>query len=209
MKHSIIIADDHAIVRDGLSNFLNMQKQYQVIAAVDSAEALLLHCQQQLADIIITDLSMPGMGGIEGIRRLKVKWPNAKIIVFSISQNNCLVKRLIDLGAEAYISKSSETSVLLTGLNTVLQGNKFISPDIDLHLTQPKETPLQKLSAREFDIFCAITEGQTIKQVATKLFLSEKTIANNLSLIKKKLQVSTYSELMHIAISSGILVTDF
>jgi len=209
MKRSIIIADDHAIVRDGLSNFLNMQKQYRVIAAVDSAEALLLRCQQQLADIIITDLSMPGMGGIEGIRRLKVKWPNAKIVVFSISQNNYLVRRLIDLGAEAYISKSCETSVLLTGLNTVILGKKFISPDIDLLLTQSKETPLQKLSAREFDIFCAITEGQTIKQVAQKLFLSEKTIANNLTLLKKKLQVSTYSELIHIAISNGILVTDY
>jgi len=209
MKQSIIIADDHAIVRDGLSNFLNMQKQYRVIAAVDSAEALLLRCQQQLADIIITDLSMPGMGGIEGIRRLKVKWPNAKIVVFSISQNNYLVRRLIDLGAEAYISKSCETSVLLTGLNTVILGKKFISPDIDLLLTQSKETPLQKLSAREFDIFCAITEGQTIKQVAQKLFLSEKTIANNLTLLKKKLQVSTYSELIHIAISNGILVTDY
>ena len=209
MKQSIIIADDHAIVRDGLSNFLNMQEQYQVIAAVDSAEALLLRCQQQLANIIITDLSMPGMGGIEGIRRLKVKWPKAKVVVFSISQNNYLVKRIIDLGAEAYISKSCETSVLLTGLNTVLQGGKFISPDIDLLLTQAKETPLQKLSAREFDIFCAITQGQTIKQVAEKLFLSEKTIANNLTLLKKKLQVSTYSELIHIAISSGILVADF
>jgi len=209
MKQSIIIADDHAIVRDGLSNFINMQKQYQVIAVVDSAEALLLSCQQQLADIIITDLSMPGMGGIEGIRRLKVKWPSAKVVVFSISQNNCLVRRIIDLGAEAYISKSCETSVLLTGLNTVLKGNKFISPDINLLLSQSKESPLKRLSAREFDIFCAITEGKTIKQVAERLFLSEKTIANNLTLLKKKLQVSTYSELIHIAISNGILVTDY
>ncbi len=209
MKKSIVIADDHAIVRDGLSNLINMQNQYQVIATVDSAEALLLHYQQTMTDIIITDLSMPGMGGIEGIRRLKLKWPNAKIIVFSISQNTYLVKRILDLGAEAYISKSCETSVLLTGLNAVLQGQSFISPDINLLLTQSKSTPLQQLTAREFDIFCAITEGQTIKQVAEKLFLSEKTIANNLSLLKKKLKVSTYSELIHIAISSGILVTDY
>lgn len=209
MIKSIIIADDHAIVRDGLSIFLNMQKQYQVIAKVESAEALLLQCQLQLADIIITDLSMPGMGGIEGIRRLKTKYPHAKVVVFSISQNSCLVKRLIDLGADGYISKSCETSVLLTGLNTVLQERKFISPDIDLILTNSEEMPLQKLSAREFDIFCAITQGKTVKQVAEKLFLSEKTIANNITLIKKKLQVSTSSELIHIAISTGILVTDY
>ena len=113
---TITIADDHAIVRDGLTNFLSIYKQYQVIAAVDSAEALLIQCQQELADLIIIDLSMPGMGGIEGIRRLKVKWPKAKIIVFSISQNSFLVKRLLDLGIEAYISKSCETSVILSGI---------------------------------------------------------------------------------------------
>lgn len=209
MKHSIIIADDHAIVRDGLSNFLNMQKQYQVIAAVDSAEALLIQYHQELADIIIIDLSMPGMGGIEGIRRLKAKWPKAKIIVFSISQNSFLVKRLLDLGIEAYISKSCETSVILSGLKSVSQGKKFVSPDIYLPVNQFQSRQLQKLTAREFDIFCAITDGKTIKQVAEKLFLSEKTIANNLCLLKKKLEVNSYSELFHIAIAAGILVADY
>lgn len=206
---TITIADDHAIVRDGLTNFLSMHKQYQVIASVSSAEALLIQCQQELADLIITDLSMPGMGGIEGIRRLKVKWPNAKIIVFSISQNNYLVKRLLDLGIEAYISKSCETSVILSGLSTVSQGKKFISPDINLLFNHSQPNLLQKLTVREFDIFCAITEGKTIRQVAKKLFLSEKTIANNLSLLKKKLEVSTYSELINIAIAAGTLVTDY
>jgi len=206
---TITIADDHAIVRDGLTNFLSMHKQYQVIASVDSAEGLIRQCQQELADIVITDLSMPGMGGIEGIRRLKVKWPKAKIIVFSISQNSCLVKRLLDLGIEAYISKSCETSVILNGISTVSQGKKFISPDIDLLFNHSQPSQLQKLTAREFDIFCAITDGKTIKQVAEKLFLSEKTIANNLSLVKRKLGVSTYSELIHIAIAAGILVTDY
>ena len=152
---------------------------------------------------------MPGMGGIEGIRRLKVKWPKAKIIVFSISQNSCLVKRLLDLGIEAYISKSCETSVILNGINAVSQGKIFISPDISLLLNHPQPNLLQKLTVREFDIFCAITDGKTIKQVAEKLFLSEKTIANNLCLLKKKLEVNSYSELFHIAIAAGILVTDY
>ncbi len=206
---TITIADDHAIVRDGLTNFLSIYKQYHVIAAVDSAEALLIQCQQELADLIITDLFMPGMGGIEGIRRLKIKWPKAKIIVFSISQNSFLVKRLLDLGIEAYISKSCETSVILSGIKHVSQGKKFVSPDIYLPVNQFQSNQLQKLTAREFDIFCAITAGKTIKQVAEKLFLSEKTIANNLSLLKKKLKVNSYSELFHIAIAAGILVTDY
>ncbi len=143
------------------------------------------------------------------IRRLKVKWPKAKIIVFSISQNSFLVKRLLDLGIEAYISKSCETSVILSGIKSVSQGKKFISPNIYLPVNQFQSSQLQKLTAREFDIFCAITDGKTIKQVAEKLFLSEKTIANNLCLLKKKLEVNSYSELFHIAIAAGILVTDY
>jgi len=202
MPLKILIADDHAIVRSGLTLVLNSQLNYQVMASVTNGEQLLVECQHNLPDLIITDLSMPGIGGVELIRRLLLKWPNINIIVFSIYQNPYLAKRLIDMGVKGYISKNSDTDIILTGITAITQAETYISPDICLHTEQEK--PLSNLTAREFDIFCCIAKGLSAKQSSKKLFLSEKTVANNISLIKKKLKISSSIEMVHLAMLEGL-----
>jgi len=202
MPLKIIIADDHAIVRSGLTLLLNSQSGYQVVTGVTTGEQLLVECQQDLPGLVITDLSMPGIGGVELIRRLLGKWPNIHIMVFSIYQNPYLAKRLIDMGVKGYISKNSDTDVILIAIKTISQGETFISPDIDLHTEQ--EQLLSKLTARELDIFCCIAKGLTSKQSSEKLYLSEKTIANNISIIKKKLKIASSIEIVHLAMLEGL-----
>lgn len=203
MSLKILIADDHAIVRSGLTLLLNSELNYQVVDGAANGEQLLLKCQHNLPDLIITDLSMPGIGGVELIRRILLKWPNVNIMVFSIYQNPYLVKRLVDMGVKGYISKSSDTDILLAGITAIAHGKVYISPDICLYTEQEK--PLSKLTARELDIFCCIAQGLSAKQSSKKLFLSEKTVANNISLIKKKLKISSSIEIVHLAMLEGLV----
>ncbi len=202
MPLKIFIADDHAIVRSGLTLLLNSQPDYQVLETATNGEELLGECQHNLPDIIITDLSMPKIGGIELIRRLLLKWPQINIMVFSIYQNPYLTKRLIDMGVKAYISKNSDTEIILAGITAISQGKTYISADISLPTAQEKS--LSKLTARELDIFCCIAKGLSAKQSASRLFLSEKTVANNISIIKKKLNITSSIEIMHLAILEGL-----
>jgi DNA-binding NarL/FixJ family response regulator len=202
MPIKILIADDHAIVRSGLTLLLNSQLSYQVMASVSNGEQLLLECQCNQPDLIITDLSMPGLGGVELIRRLLLKWPRINIMVFSIYQNPYLVKRLFDMGVKGYISKNSDTEIILAGIKAILKDETYSSPDICMDTEQEK--PLSKLTARELDIFCCIAKGLSAKQSSEKLFLSEKTVSNNISLIKKKLKIASSIEIVHLAILEGL-----
>ncbi|MBL4899867.1 MAG: response regulator transcription factor [Colwellia sp.] len=202
MSLKILIADDHAIVRSGLTLLVNSQLNYQVLASVSNGEQLLSECHQNIPDLIITDLSMPGIGGVELVRRLLLKWPNINIMVFSIYQNNYLAKRLIDMGVKGYVSKNSDTDIILAGITAITQGKTYISPDIYLHTEEEK--PLSKLTARELDIFCCVAKGLSAKQSSEKLYLSEKTIANNISIIKKKLKISSSIEIVYLAMLEGL-----
>jgi len=202
MSLNIIVADDHAIVRSGLTLLLNSQLNYRVLASVANGEQLLIECQHNLPDLIITDLSMPGIGGVELIRRLLLKWPTIHIMVFSIYQNSYLVKRLIDMGIKGYVSKNCDTDAILSGIAAITQRETFVSPDICLHTEQGQ--PLSELTAREFDIFCCVAKGLSAKQSSEKLYLSEKTIANNISIIKGKLKISSSIEMVHLAMVEGL-----
>ena len=206
MQTKLIIADDHEIVRNGLCRLFESDSQYQVISAVANAKKLIEQCQQKLPDLVIIDLSMPGMGGVELIRRLQLKWPLLKIVVFSIYQNPQLVQKLFEMGVVGYVSKSCSTKVILSCIAAIVKGETFISPDININIKN--SSSLSKLSAREFDIFCCVGRGLTSKQISEKLFLSEKTIANNISLIKKKLNVITQAEMLHTALIEGVLFSD-
>ena len=204
MPLKILIADDHAIVRSGMTLLLNSQPNFQVMASVKNGEELLIECQHNVADLIITDLSMPGISGVELIRRLLLKWPNINIMVFSIYQNPYLVKRLFDMGVKGYISKNSDTDTILDGIAAIIHLGTYVSPDIFLHTEQ--EQPLSSLTARELEIFCCVAKGLSAKQSSEKLFLSEKTVANNISIIKRKLKISSSIEMVHLAMLEGLAV---
>ncbi len=211
-QYNVIIADDHALVRDGVRRLLEAKNEYKVIAEADSAEQLLCLCKSHTPDLLIMDLSMPGMGGVEAIRRIRPKWPDLKILVFSMYKNTPLIKGVLEAGAHGYVTKSSKNTVLEEGVSTVMVGKSFISPDIsetlNLESMERDFEPLRQLSVRELEVFRRVAEGLTTEKIAEKLFISEKTVANHVSLIRKKLKVSTIAEMIHIAFKEGLLIAD-
>lgn len=208
----VMLIDDHQIIREGLRNILEDKPDYIIIAETDSAEKAYELCNKHLPDMLIIDLALPGTGGIELLRRLKKKWPTLKIMVFSAYSNHQLVKRAMEAGALSYVTKSSARNSVMEAIESTCQGHHFISPDLlnisDTRASGSKQSPLQNLTVKELEIFRLLTMGHSSKEIALRMFISDKTVSNNISIIKKKLGASSTLDLVHLAIREGLLVSE-
>jgi DNA-binding NarL/FixJ family response regulator len=208
-KIRVLLVDDHAVVRAGFRLLLSSAENITVVAEAERAEqALMLYAEFQ-PDIVVTDLSMPGIGGLEYIRRLMLRDGQAKILVFSIHDEAAYVGRAIDAGAMGYITKNSAADIMLEAIYEIAKGNSYIEAGLiaENNATAELITPqtiLNSLSAREFDIFCLLAKGLSAHDISDQLCLSYKTIANYTTQIKAKFNVSSVVELAHIAIELGV-----
>lgn len=208
-KIKVLLVDDHAVVRAGFRLLLSSDQNITVVAEAERAEqALALYAQFQ-PDIVITDLSMPGIGGLELIRRLKQRNTQAKVLVFSIHDEAVYVERAMNAGAMGYITKNSAADIMLEAIYEITAGKSYIEAGLipETSLTMETLTPqaiVNSLSAREFDIFCLLAKGLTPHEISEQLCLSYKTIANYSTQIKTKFNVSSMVELAHIAIALGL-----
>ena len=199
----IMLVDDHAIVRSGFRRLLEQQPGCHVVAeAADADRAYALFMEHE-PDVVVLDLSMPGVSGLDTIRRIMARKPSAKILVFSMHEDASLAERAIQLGARGYVTKSSAPETLASAVADVVQGKLALSPDIAQSLAILKvtagENPVNALSAREFEIFRLLAGGHSVASIATLMSLSGKTVANYHSLIKQKLGISTDVELVLLA----------
>ena len=206
---NVLLVDDHAVVRTGYRHLLETKPNIRIVAeAATAEEAQRLYFEQQ-PDVLVMDISMPGIGGIEGIRRILSRDASARILICSIHDNSLLADRALQSGALGYVTKASDPEVLVTAVEAVGQGKVFLGPDIAQALAmrhlEKESSPLTELSPREFEIFRMVTEGRSGNAVAEKLCLSQKTVSNYLSQIKKKLNVSSTAELVHLAMRQGLL----
>jgi two-component system, NarL family, invasion response regulator UvrY len=199
----IMLVDDHAIVRSGFRRLLEQQPGCHVVAeAADADRAYALFMEHE-PDVVVLDLSMPGVSGLDTIRRITARKPSAKILVFSMHEDASLAERAIQLGARGYVTKSSAPETLASAVADIVQGKLALSPDIARSLAILKvtadENPVNTLSAREFEIFRLLAGGHSVASIATLMSLSGKTVANYHSLIKQKLGISTDVELVLLA----------
>jgi two-component system invasion response regulator UvrY len=199
----IMLVDDHAIVRSGFRRLLEQQPGCHVVAeAADADRAYALFVEHE-PDVVVLDLSMPGVSGLDTIRRILARKPSAKILVFSMHEDASLAERAIQLGARGYVTKSSAPETLASAVADIVQGKLALSPDIAQSLAILKvtagENPVNALSAREFEIFRLLAGGHSVASIATLMSLSGKTVANYHSLIKQKLGISTDVELVLLA----------
>lgn len=206
---TILLVDDHAVVREGYRSMLQKQPGLRVVAeAADGAEAYRLF-KEVRPDLVIMDLSMPGVGGIEGIRRIRQWDRSARILVFTMHENAGFAVQAIRAGARGYVTKSSPPEILLRAVTDVLAGGIAISPDIDHELALSRlsgeRAAADVLTAREFEVMQMLLAERSTEDIASALHLSPKTVANLHSLIKDKLGVATDIELVRLALRQGLL----
>lgn len=209
-KIKVLLVDDHAVVRMGFKLLIATSANIEVVAEASCGEQVIQKYQQHQPDIIVLDLSMSGIGGLETIKRMIHRDKTAKILVFSVHDEQVYVSRALNAGAKGYLCKTSAPEKLLEAILCVYQGESYIEQGLSKQLDNyPTDGDYQKIlatfSTREFDIFRLLAKGLTPHKIADDLCLSYKTVANYITQIKKKLTVSTLAELTHIAILLGIL----
>lgn len=204
----MLLVDDHAVVRAGYRTLL----QDSVVEVVGEAADGTAACRQYLAlqpDVVVMDLSLPGIGGLEAIRRILARDPAARILVFSIHDDVAFVEQTLRAGAKGYITKSSAAEVLVEAVCEVARGGTYLdrglAQGLALRQAHGELGILSSLSVREFEIFCLLAEGIATAAAARQLSLSQKTVANYATQIKRKLNVQSTGELVHLAIRHGIV----
>ena len=208
-KITVLLVDDHAIVREGYHSLISKQADLQVIAeAANGTDAYRLYKECQ-PDVVITDLTMPGLSGLEVISRIKHRDANAKILVFSMHQNPSFALQTCRAGALGYVTKSSAPDVLLYAIHEIYAGRHILSTDIAQALALEKlcgeAIALDSLTAREFEILRLLVEAKSPDDIAKILNISPKTVGNCHYLIKRKLGVSSDIELTRLAIKLNVI----
>jgi len=210
-KINVLLVDDHAVVRAGFKLLLSAAtSNIEVVAEADRGELAIQLYQSQQPHIIVMDLSMPGIGGLETIKRIIQRDQEANILVFSVHDEGVYVHRALNAGAKGYITKNSAPNILPEAINKIMQGEKYIEQGLIKENTG-QSTPhdhlqiINAFSVREFDIFRLLAKGFNAHKIAEELCLGYKTVANYVTQIKKKLHVSSIAEIAHIAVMQGIV----
>ena len=205
----VVLVDDHAVVRMGFKMLLESNPRIKVVAELGSGEAVNQFCNTHHPDVIVMDISMPGMGGLEAIRRIKTKSPDLKILVFTMHDGIAFIEQAMEAGANGYVTKNNAANVLMDAVLAVAAGKTWVDPILAPMVTG-KQTDgrhgvLGTLSRREFQIFCKYAEGRTTQEIANDLSLSIKTVSNYQTQIKEKLGAHSTTDLVKLALSHGVI----
>jgi two-component system, NarL family, invasion response regulator UvrY len=205
---SILLVDDHPIVRQGYRRVLETQRDFQVVAEADDAASAYGAFKAHTPDIVVMDISMPGASGLEAIRNICARNGRAHILVFSMHSEASLVKAAFNAGAGGYVTKSSEPAVLIRAIRSVARGERAMSDDVAqvlaLESLAPSASALDQLAEREIEILRQIASGATKEEVAQNLNLSLKTVQNYHYMIKVKTGLKTDAQLVRLAAESGL-----
>ena len=208
-KTTIVLVDDHAVVRAGVRRLLEQEPLFEVIGEAESGEKAYQIFGELKPDVMVMDLSMPGMGGLESIRRILMRYEKAKILVLSMHEDLSFSNQALKLGAKGYLTKNTLADDLVKSIETVTQGDVFLSDEIAKKMAMQSisgnQDPIHELSAREFEIFRLLAEGLDIDAIASTLNISSKTVSNYQTMIKQKLNINTPIELIRYAIKVGVI----
>lgn len=208
----VLLADDHQIIVDGLKSLLNNSEDIKVAGEANNGREALKIIENIEVDIVLMDIDMPVMNGIETLKEIRRRGLDVKVIILSMHNEAGMIKNLIALGADGYLLKSSPQEELLTALLKVAGGQQYFSTDVTLSLlNKPRvnnpETsqPTEQLTERETEILKFIAEGFSNKEIGTKLFISHRTVDTHRTNLMKKLNVSNIAGLISYAIKNGIV----
>jgi two-component system invasion response regulator UvrY len=206
----VLLVDDHAVVRTGFRLLLQSQADIAVIAEAQTGEAAYQIYSELSPDVVVMDLGMPGMGGLEALRRIRARDGAARMLALSAHDDPMHARRALREGALGFLSKRSAPEALITAIGVVAAGQRYIDPSLAQELARAEaegaaQSPLEQLSEREFAVFIRLAGGATVQRIAEDLKLSASTIGTRLYNIKQKLGVVNQSELTLIAIRHGLI----
>ena len=206
---NVMLVDDHAVVRMGFKMLLESASEIRVIAEAENGEAGIKGYMEHKPDVVVMDITMPGMGGMEAIERILAKDSNAKILVLSAHEDSVHPKRVLNAGAMGYLTKRSAAEELIKAIRTVAGGKKYIEASVAQQMAiqqlSGEQNPVDVLSEREFEVFMSLAKGKTTNEIAETLFLSPRTVGTHLYNIKQKLNANNSAEIALIAMRSGLI----
>lgn len=207
----LLLVDDHALFRFGLKSVLASADDIEVVGEVADGEAALDFVRDRLPDVVLMDVNMPGIGGIEATRRIVHVAPDVRVIAVTAMSEEPFPNQLLDAGARGYLSKGCPADELFKAVRDVVKGRYYISSDVARKLalgriaTQDETSPLKLLSPREMQVLLMIVQGQGNQQISEALFLSPKTISTYRHRLFEKLDVANDVELTHFAIRHNLV----
>lgn len=208
-KLKLMLVDDHAVVRGGFKVLLQTWSDVEVVAEASSGEEALEQFELHQPDVVVMDIAMAGMGGIEAIKRLVAKDPHVRILSLSAHEDTSYSKRAFQAGALGYLSKRTAPEVLIDAIRMVGQKKRFIDPVIAHRMAMQdldgSDNPIEKLSPREFEVFIQLARGHSVLQISEALNLSSSTVGTHLYKVKQKLRLSNQSEITLLAMQHGLL----
>jgi DNA-binding NarL/FixJ family response regulator len=212
MNIKVLLVDDHAIIREGLRSLLEKQPEMEVIADTDDGRKARELVRELSPDIVIMDVTMPGLNGIEATRQITVEFPDVKVIALSIHSKRRYVADMLSAGATGYILKECLFDELVHAIKAVAAGGRYLSPritdvvvsDYVKRLSASDDSPFEALKAREREVLQLVAEGKSTKQIALELHVSTKTIEANRRQIMDKLNIHSIAELTKYAVREGL-----
>lgn len=200
----VLLTDDHEVVRGGYRRLFESTPDIEVIAEADSGEQAYSCYYEHRPDVVVMDLTMPGMGGLEASRRILASDNSARILVFSVHENEVMLNRALDMGVQGYISKRSASQVMIEAVRQVAAGKLYIGQELMPYLLKRNVTPdaeqIAGLSQREFEVFRLLVNSESVNDIAELLNLSPKTVGHHVTSIKNKLGMSNIASLTRLAI---------
>jgi two-component system invasion response regulator UvrY len=208
-KIKVLLVDDHSVVRMGFKMLIEAESDMEVISEAESGEDGIKVFKELKPDLVVMDITMPGIGGLESIERILAFDKNAKILVLSAHEDSVHPKRVLNAGALGYLTKRSAAEELIKAIRSVHSGKKFLEAAIaqQMAITQlsGENNPVEVLSDREFEVFMALAKGNSTNEIAETMHLSPRTVGTHLYNIKQKLNANNSAEIALIAIRCGLL----
>ena len=205
----IMLVDDHAVVRMGFKLLLEACKDIEVVAEADSGEAAYKACEAAVPDVVVMDIAMAGIGGIEAIKRLTAKYKSIHILALSAHEDVSHPMRALQAGALGYLSKRSAPDALIDAIRATARGQRYvdiqIAQRIAMEAINGDRNPVGKLSGREFEVFEQLARGQSVTQISETLNLSGSTVGTHLYNIKQKLGLNNQAEMTLLAVRHGLI----
>ena len=208
-KCRLVIADDHTIVRQGIRSLLEAREDFVVLGEASTGREAIRKVEELQPDIVIMDISMPNLNGLEATRQIKKRFPDCKILVLTMYEDKESIRQMLQCGASGYVVKKSAVSQLFDAIEAVIKGGAFFSPTISKIVLEDYIKELDSseriLSSREIEVLQLVAEGRTNREIADLLHLSVKTVEGHKDNIKKKLNIRDTAGIVKYAIKERII----